>query len=133
MLVWLTEYLSQFYSVFNVFSYVTMRTIMAALTALLIALILGPFMIRKLTDKQIGQTVRNDGPETHLINAGTPTMGGGLINNVTAPLEKSNQQRLDAEQYQARRATDNHAVKPDELQVPANVHLDQQRHLLKIP
>ncbi len=79
MLVWLSEYLSQFYSVFNVFGYVTMRTIMAALTALLIALILGPFMIRKLTDKQIGQTVRNDGPETHLVKAGTPTMGGGLI------------------------------------------------------
>ena len=79
MLVWLTEYLSQFYSAFNVFGYVTMRTIMAALTALLISLILGPFMIRKLTDKQIGQTVRNDGPETHLIKAGTPTMGGGLI------------------------------------------------------
>ena len=52
---------------------------MGALTALLIALILGPFMIRKLTDKQIGQTVRTDGPETHLIKSGTPTMGGALI------------------------------------------------------
>jgi len=79
MLVWLTEYLSQYYSAFNVFSYVTLRTIMGALTALLIALILGPFMIRKLTDKQIGQTVRTDGPETHLIKSGTPTMGGALI------------------------------------------------------
>ena len=79
MLVWLSEYLSQYYSIFNVFSYVTMRTIMGALTALTIALILGPHMIRKLTDKQIGQTVRTDGPETHLVKSGTPTMGGGLI------------------------------------------------------
>jgi phospho-N-acetylmuramoyl-pentapeptide-transferase len=79
MLVWLAEYLNQYYSALNVFSYVTMRTIMAALTALAIALLLGPFMIRRLTDKQIGQTVRNDGPETHLVKAGTPTMGGALI------------------------------------------------------
>jgi len=57
----------------------TMRSIMGALTALAISLMLGPFMIRKLTDKQIGQTVRTDGPETHLIKSGTPTMGGSLI------------------------------------------------------
>ena len=79
MLLILTEYLEQYYSVFNVFNYVTMRTIMGALTALAISLLLGPFMIRKLTDKQIGQTVRSDGPESHLIKAGTPTMGGALI------------------------------------------------------
>ncbi len=52
---------------------------MGALTALVISLLLGPFMIRKLTDKQIGQTVRTDGPESHLIKSGTPTMGGSLI------------------------------------------------------
>ena len=79
MLMILTEYLSQYFSAFNVFNYVTMRSIMWALTALAISLILGPFMIRKLTDKQIGQTVRTDGPETHLIKSGTPTMGGSLI------------------------------------------------------
>ncbi len=79
MLLILTEYLSQYFSAFNVFNYVTMRSIMGALTALAISLMLGPFMIRKLTDKQIGQTVRTDGPETHLIKSGTPTMGGSLI------------------------------------------------------
>jgi len=79
MLLILTDYLSQHYSGFNVFNYVTMRSIMGALTALAISLMLGPLMIRKLTDKQIGQTVRTDGPETHLIKSGTPTMGGSLI------------------------------------------------------
>jgi phospho-N-acetylmuramoyl-pentapeptide-transferase len=79
MLLILTDYLSEFYSAFNVFNYVTLRAIMGALTALLISLLLGPFMIRTLTDKQIGQTVRTDGPETHLVKSGTPTMGGALI------------------------------------------------------
>ena len=79
MFLILTDYLSQYYSVFTVFNYVTLRTIMGALTALAISLLLGPLMIRKLTDKQIGQTVRTDGPETHLIKSGTPTMGGTLI------------------------------------------------------
>ncbi|MCP3674346.1 MAG: phospho-N-acetylmuramoyl-pentapeptide-transferase [Gammaproteobacteria bacterium] len=79
MLLIMTEYLSQYYSAFNVFNYVTLRTILGALTALAISLILGPLMIRKLTDKQIGQTVRTDGPQTHLVKSGTPTMGGALI------------------------------------------------------
>ncbi len=79
MLLILTEYLSQYYSAFNVFNYVTLRTILGALTALAISLMLGPLMIRKLTDKQIGQTVRTDGPQTHLVKSGTPTMGGALI------------------------------------------------------
>ncbi len=79
MLLMLTDYLGQYYSAFTVFNYVTLRTIMGALTALAISLMVGPFMIRKLTDRQIGQTVRTDGPETHLVKAGTPTMGGGLI------------------------------------------------------
>ncbi|PCJ51001.1 MAG: phospho-N-acetylmuramoyl-pentapeptide-transferase [Gammaproteobacteria bacterium] len=79
MLLILTDYLSEYYSAFNVFNYVTFRAILGALTALLISLLLGPYMIRTLRDKQIGQTVRSNGPETHLVKAGTPTMGGALI------------------------------------------------------
>ncbi|MGI9230012.1 MAG: phospho-N-acetylmuramoyl-pentapeptide-transferase [Gammaproteobacteria bacterium] len=79
MLLWLTEYLTQFHSGFNVFQYITMRTIMGTLTSLFIALIAGPALIRSLNRYQIGQTVRDDGPESHLEKAGTPTMGGLLI------------------------------------------------------
>ncbi|TQV75279.1 phospho-N-acetylmuramoyl-pentapeptide-transferase [Aliikangiella marina] len=79
MLLWLSEYLQQYYSGFNLFGYLTMRGILGVLTAFLISLLLGPFMIRKLSGKQIGQTVRDDGPQTHLSKAGTPTMGGALI------------------------------------------------------
>ncbi|MBE9526467.1 MAG: phospho-N-acetylmuramoyl-pentapeptide-transferase [Proteobacteria bacterium] len=79
MLFALTEYLSQFYSVFNVFSYLTMRAILGILTALSIALLVGPFFIKKLSIKQMGQVVRDDGPESHFSKAGTPTMGGALI------------------------------------------------------
>ncbi len=79
MLLYLSEYLTSLYSGFNVFSYLTMRAIMGALTALLIALLIGPTMIRRLNFHQIGQSVRDDGPESHLIKAGTPTMGGTLI------------------------------------------------------
>jgi phospho-N-acetylmuramoyl-pentapeptide-transferase len=79
MLLWLAEYLQQYYSGFNLFSYLTVRGILGVLTALLIALLLGPLMIRKLAGKQIGQTVRDDGPQSHLSKAGTPTMGGALI------------------------------------------------------
>ncbi len=79
MLLWLTEYLQQYHSGFNLFSYLTIRGILGVLTALLIALLLGPLMIRKLSGKQIGQTVRDDGPQSHLSKAGTPTMGGALI------------------------------------------------------
>jgi len=79
MLLALTEYLAQYYSAFNVFSYLTMRAILGILTALSIALIVGPLMIKKLSVKQIGQMVRDDGPESHFSKAGTPTMGGALI------------------------------------------------------
>jgi phospho-N-acetylmuramoyl-pentapeptide-transferase len=79
VLIILTDYLTRFESAFNVFSYLTMRAIMSALTALLIALLVGPWMIRRLSFHQIGQNVRALGPESHLPKAGTPTMGGTLI------------------------------------------------------
>ncbi|MCC5794894.1 MAG: phospho-N-acetylmuramoyl-pentapeptide-transferase [Chromatiales bacterium] len=79
MLLYLTEYLTRFVSGFNVFSYITMRAIMGALTALVISLLLGPRLIERLALRQIGQTVRQDGPRSHLPKAGTPTMGGALI------------------------------------------------------
>ena len=64
---------------FNVFSYITLRAVLACLTALVISFVVGPAMIRKLTAYKIGQAVRDDGPQTHLTKAGTPTMGGALI------------------------------------------------------
>lgn len=79
MLIWLAEWLTQFESGFNVFSYLTMRAILSTLTALLIAIIIGPRMIAWLQQMQIGQTVRDDGPQSHLSKTGTPTMGGVLI------------------------------------------------------
>jgi phospho-N-acetylmuramoyl-pentapeptide-transferase len=79
MLLYLTEYLSQFDSGFHVFNYLTMRAILGALTALIISFIVGPKMIKSLSVNQLGQPVRDDGPETHLLKAGTPTMGGALI------------------------------------------------------
>ena len=79
MLLYLTEYLAQFNSGFNVFQYLTLRVILGVLTALVISFVVGPAMIKKLTFHQIGQTVRNDGPESHFSKAGTPTMGGALL------------------------------------------------------
>lgn len=79
MLIYLSEYLSRFDSSFAVFQYLTLRAILAVLTALLISFLVGPAMIRRLSSHQIGQTVRNDGPKTHFSKAGTPTMGGALI------------------------------------------------------
>jgi phospho-N-acetylmuramoyl-pentapeptide-transferase len=79
MLLYLADYLSQFHSGFHVFQYLTMRAILGALSALLISLLLGPLMIRKLSHYQVGQFVRSDGPQSHLSKAGTPTMGGALI------------------------------------------------------
>jgi phospho-N-acetylmuramoyl-pentapeptide-transferase len=67
------------YSLFNVFRYITFRTLIAAITSLLISFLLGPWLIRRLTARQIGQTIRPDGPQSHLSKAGTPTMGGTLI------------------------------------------------------
>ncbi|MFZ7235284.1 phospho-N-acetylmuramoyl-pentapeptide-transferase [Avibacterium gallinarum] len=79
MLVWLAEYLQQYYSGFNVVSYITVRAILALLTALLISLWIGPKVIRRLQILKFGQEVRNDGPESHLSKKGTPTMGGIMI------------------------------------------------------
>jgi phospho-N-acetylmuramoyl-pentapeptide-transferase len=79
MLVWLAEYLTQYYSGFNVFSYLTLRAILGILTALFISLYFGPKLILALQRMQIGQTVRDDGPQSHLSKSGTPTMGGLLI------------------------------------------------------
>ncbi len=79
MLLVITQWIAQDIRAFNVFSYITLRTMLAALTALVISFIVGPTMIRKLTAYKIGQSVRNDGPQTHLVKAGTPTMGGALI------------------------------------------------------
>jgi phospho-N-acetylmuramoyl-pentapeptide-transferase len=67
------------YGAFNVFRYITFRSLMAAMTALTISFLLGPWLIRRLTERQIGQVIRPDGPESHLAKAGTPTMGGTLI------------------------------------------------------
>ena len=66
MLRYVADWLAQYYSGFNVFSYLTLRAILAALTALLISLLVGPAMIRKLAEHQVGQRVRSDGPQTHL-------------------------------------------------------------------
>lgn len=80
MLVFLTEWLAQhFYSGFNVFQYLTMRSILGVLTALFLCFIVGPSMIRRLSHYQIGQQIRDDGPASHFSKAGTPTMGGALI------------------------------------------------------
>lgn len=79
MLLTLSQWLAQDIRAFNVFSYITLRTMLAALTALVISFIIGPMMIRKLTVYKIGQSVRDDGPQTHLVKVGTPTMGGALI------------------------------------------------------
>ena len=79
MLLYLTEYLSKYDAGFGVFQYITLRAILGILTALIISFIVGPKMIAKLSHYQIGQPVRDDGPETHFSKAGTPTMGGALI------------------------------------------------------
>ena len=79
MLLWLAEYLSEFYKPFSVVQYLTLRGIFAVLTALLISLIAGPRVIRLLNRLQMGQAIRSDGPKSHLEKAGTPTMGGSLI------------------------------------------------------
>ena len=79
MLLALTQWLAQDVRFFNVFNYITLRTVLAAMTALLISFAAGPRVIRWLAEKKIGQAVRNDGPQTHLVKTGTPTMGGVLI------------------------------------------------------
>ena len=79
MLLMLAKWIGHDIRLFNVFNYITLRGVLAALTALIISFIVGPWMIRKLTTLKVGQPVRDDGPQTHLVKAGTPTMGGALI------------------------------------------------------
>ena len=79
MFVWLTQYLVAIDSGFQVLQYLTLRAIFGVLTALGVSLLVGPWLIRKLRYHQIGQSVRHDGPQSHLSKAGTPTMGGALI------------------------------------------------------
>src|SRR5690625_3056791 len=79
MLLYLTTWLEQYFSAFSVFQYLTLRGILSAFTGLLISLLVGPVLIRRLTLHQISQQVREGGPATHLSKAGTPTMGGTLI------------------------------------------------------
>src|SRR3990167_7240467 len=79
MLLWFTGWLAEYWHVFHVFQYITLRTILSTLTALSTALLLGPSLIRQLSSHHVGQVVRNDGPQSHLSKAGTPTMGGTLV------------------------------------------------------
>jgi phospho-N-acetylmuramoyl-pentapeptide-transferase len=79
VLLYLTQKLAALEGAFRLFNYLTLRAILAALTALVISFWVGPWMIRRLSYKQIGQRVRDDGPKSHLPKAGTPTMGGALI------------------------------------------------------
>jgi phospho-N-acetylmuramoyl-pentapeptide-transferase len=79
MLLTLSQWLAQDVRAFNVFQYITLRAVLATLTALAISLFAGPLVIRKLSAYKIGQAVRTDGPQTHLAKAGTPTMGGALV------------------------------------------------------
>ncbi|TCV83022.1 phospho-N-acetylmuramoyl-pentapeptide-transferase [Sulfurirhabdus autotrophica] len=79
MLLALFQWLGHDIRAFNVFNYITLRAMLATMTALAISFMVGPAMIRKLTAYKIGQSVRTDGPQTHLSKAGTPTMGGALI------------------------------------------------------
>ncbi len=79
MLLELFQYFAKDIRTFNVFQYITLRAVLAAMTALFISFVVGPRMIRWLTQMKVGQAVRDDGPQTHLVKAGTPTMGGALI------------------------------------------------------
>src|SRR3979411_2650911 len=79
MLLERAQWLAKDVRVFNVFNYITLRAVLACLPALAFSLVLGPYVIRKLTAYKIGQAVRDDGPKSHLTKAGTPTMGGALV------------------------------------------------------
>ncbi|MFI4904181.1 MAG: phospho-N-acetylmuramoyl-pentapeptide-transferase [Burkholderiales bacterium] len=79
MLLWLADLLARDVRAFNVVGYITLRAVFACMTALVISFVVGPRMIAWLTRMKIGQSVRDDGPQTHLTKAGTPTMGGALI------------------------------------------------------
>ena len=79
MLLMFTTWLSEYISFFSVFNYITLRAVLATLTSLCVGLILGPFMIRYLSVIKFGQSIRDDGPQSHLQKTGTPTMGGALV------------------------------------------------------
>jgi phospho-N-acetylmuramoyl-pentapeptide-transferase len=79
MLLELTQWLAREWRVFSVFNYLTLRAVLATMTSLAIGLAFGPMVIRRLTRLKIGQAVRSDGPQSHLVKNGTPTMGGALI------------------------------------------------------
>lgn len=79
MLVWLSELLAKHFHFFHVVQYLTLRAILSTITALMVALLVGPIMIRWLSNYHFGQVVRKDGPQSHLSKAGTPTMGGALV------------------------------------------------------
>jgi phospho-N-acetylmuramoyl-pentapeptide-transferase len=79
VLIYVTEYLTRFHSGFNVFNYLTLRAILGALTALILSFAMGPFVIKRLTSRRVGQPIRELGPRSHQPKAGTPTMGGALI------------------------------------------------------
>ena len=79
MLLWLSEWLANYFHFFHVFPYLTLRAILGTLTALMLALFLGPSIIRHLSSHHVGQVIRDDGPSSHFSKAGTPTMGGTLI------------------------------------------------------
>jgi phospho-N-acetylmuramoyl-pentapeptide-transferase len=79
MLIYVTSYMTELYSGFNVFSYLTTRAILGALTALVLSFAFGPYLIQRLQMQRIGQQIRQVGPESHFPKAGTPTMGGALI------------------------------------------------------
>ena len=79
MLLELADWMARHFTALHLFQYITFRTIMAALTALAMSLLCGPWLINRLAALKAGQVVRNDGPQTHLVKAGTPTMGGVMI------------------------------------------------------
>jgi phospho-N-acetylmuramoyl-pentapeptide-transferase len=79
MLLELTDWMARHFTALHLFQYITFRTIMAALTALALSLLCGPWLINRLAALKAGQVVRSDGPQTHLVKAGTPTMGGVMI------------------------------------------------------
>ncbi|MGA7178810.1 MAG: phospho-N-acetylmuramoyl-pentapeptide-transferase [Thiobacillaceae bacterium] len=79
MLLWLFQTLGQNIRAFNVFNYLTLRAVLAVLTSMSISFLVGPWMISRLKIMKFGQSVRDDGPQSHLVKAGTPTMGGALI------------------------------------------------------
>lgn len=79
MLLYITNYLSQFHSGFNVFNYLTLRILLGVLTSLVITLLVGSYVIERLSKYQVKQKIRHDGPKSHLSKSGTPTMGGLLI------------------------------------------------------